>query len=94
MWKTTSMEEDLNRNIWKSINFFNKIYGYYLEGPEIIFKSFKYGIQPQLKTTPMEDDLNERRPQYRVTSMVYPRKTVCGLQVRIVWDWASRMRKQ
>ena len=69
-WKLTSMEEDLNRNIWKSIKLaFKFIMGILWKSLEQFSKISKYGRRPQWKTTPMEDDLNGRQPQCKITSM-------------------------
>ena len=68
--KITSMEEDLNKNIWKSIKLaFKFCIGILWKSLEQFSKVSKYGRQPQWKMNPMEDDLNGRQPQCKMTSM-------------------------
>ena len=70
MWKTTSIEDNLNKNIWKSIKLAFKFgIGILWKSLEQFSKVSKYGRQPQWKTSPMEDNLNGRRPQCNMTSM-------------------------
>ena len=69
------MEEDLNRNIWKSIKLAFNLLWVNSGRAWNNFQKFQNmeddlnGRRPLWKTTSMEDDLNVRSPQCRTTSM-------------------------